>query len=416
MPVVEMNIAFVGCGYVASFYWDTLRNHPQLQLVGAMDAIQERADVFCRHCNIHRYDSLDQILDDDNVDAIINLTNPDSHYEISAAALESGKHVYTEKPLATDLFQAAELVRMAQNRNLQLSSAPCNVLSESAQTLWRSLRQRQIGQVRLVYAEMDDGMIHQLPYQDWVSEIGCPWPYKDEFEVGCTLEHAGYYVTWLVAFFGSVTKLTTLPLCLVPDKKTTETIDSMAADFSVACLEFESGVVARLTCSIVAEHDHALRVFGDEGTLSIEDCWYYDSPVFYEPFSNLSSRMKKVPFLARVKGAHRRKLPLAPGPGIPHCYGTGGHRMDFCRGIADMADAVREGRDCRLSAEFSLHINEVVLKIQNPSDAQSTQIMETRTAPMLPMAWAQGVDHARLRDTFDQTLESAVAVSKTAAM
>lgn len=384
-----MRVAVIGCGFVSSFYAQTFPNYPQMQLVGATDRIDKHAKVFCERYGCRKYDSVDEMLADPGVDAIANLTNPRNHYEISIAALRAGKHVYSEKPLATDLSQATELVAVARENGLQLSSAPCNVLGEAAQTMWKALRENTIGKVRLVYAEMDDGLIHKMGFEDWANEIGRPWPYKDEFEVGCTLEHAGYYVSWLVAFFGSVVRVTTFPACLIQDKQTKEVASPMAPDLTVACLEFENGVVARLTCSIIAEHDHQIRVFGDDGTLSIEDCWYYGSPVHYEPFSTLSVRKKRIPLLARLKGVHARRIPLVRNPATKHGYKTGGHKMDFARGIAEMADAVAENRDSRMSAEFSLHINEIVLKIQSPEDASATQPIASRVGKIDPMSWAR---------------------------
>ncbi len=94
-----------------------------------------------------------------------------------------------------------------------------------------------------------------------------PWPYKDEFEVGCTLEHAGYYLGWLAAWFGPAVTVTSFASVQVPDKVPGETFAVTSPDFSVACIQFASGVVARLTCSILAPHDHSLKVVGDERRL-----------------------------------------------------------------------------------------------------------------------------------------------------
>jgi len=250
----KTRIAIVGCGFVADYYVKTLPGHPQLELVGVMDRIQERADKFSAYHSVPAYKSFDELLKDDRVDIVLNLTNPRSHYEVSKACLLAGKHVYSEKPLAMDFFEAEELVKLAEARGLQISSAPCSLLGETAQTLWKALRENQVGKVRVVYAEMDDGLVHKMPYKQWVSESGTPWPYKDEFEVGCTLEHAGYYVAWLVAFFGPATSVTAFSSCLIPDKETDVPLDVNAPDFSVACIQFASGVVARLTCGIIAPH------------------------------------------------------------------------------------------------------------------------------------------------------------------
>ena len=107
-----------------------------------------------------------------------------------------------------------------QRGGLGLASAPCSLLGETAQTVWRALRERVVGTVRLVYAEMDDGMVFRMPYRSWVSAAGVPWPAKDEFEVGCTFEHAGYYLTWFPAFFGPARTVTAFSACLAPDKQT----------------------------------------------------------------------------------------------------------------------------------------------------------------------------------------------------
>jgi predicted dehydrogenase len=254
----SMRFAIVGCGYVADFYIDTLPAHPELELLGVFDRDPARAERFARFHGLHRYGSLEELLADRRVELVANLTNPSSHFTVSRAALEAGKHVYSEKPLATLLPEAEELVELAERRGLLIGSAPCSVLGETAQTIWRALRMDRIGTPRLVYAEIDDGPIPFVNYQDWVSESGAPWPAKDEFEVGCTLEHAGYYLTWLTAFFGPARSITSFAHVLMEDKGIP--LDRSTPDLAVGCVEFASGVVARLTCSIYAPHDHRLRI------------------------------------------------------------------------------------------------------------------------------------------------------------
>ena len=373
------SIAIVGCGFVADYYIKTLSLHPQLKLVGVMDKIGERANKFAEFHQIsHVYETLDDILEDNTVDVVLNLTNPGSHYEVSKACLEAGKHVYSEKPFAMEMAQAEELVNIASSKGLYLSSAPCSLLSETAQTVWKALRENQVGKVRLVYAEMDDGLVHQMPYDKWLSESGTPWPYKDEFEVGCTLEHAGYYVNWLTAFFGPAETVSAFSSCVVPDKQTDVPLDTNTPDFSVACIKFASGVVARLTCSIVAPHDHSLKIIGDEGILGIEDCWFYGTPVYIRRSLTIGRK--------RLEGIWKRNYPLVKkAPKFPY---RGAQQMDFCRGVAEMVDAIIENRPCRLSPEFSLHNNELVLAIQNSLETASPYKMTTSFEPIEPMDWA----------------------------
>ncbi|MBF2051305.1 MAG: Gfo/Idh/MocA family oxidoreductase [Elainella sp. C42_A2020_010] len=374
-----MQIAIVGCGFVADYYLKTLANYPDLQVAGVMDRVEERATRFSAYHAVPMYRSLAELLADPNVSIVLNLTNPGSHYEISKAALEAGKHVYSEKPLAMTMPEAEELVALAEQRGLLISSAPCSLLGESAQTLWKALREKQIGTVRLVYAEMDDGLVHRMPYQKWVSESGIPWPYKDEFEVGCTLEHAGYYVTWLTAFFGPAETVTAFSSCLIPDKQTDVPLDHNAPDFSVACIKFASGVVARLTCSIVAPHDHQLRIIGDDGVMGIEDCWYYGSPVYIKRMI----RIRRKTFMSPWK----QRYPLVKK--TPKFGYKGSQQMDFARGVAELAAAIQERRPCRLSPQFSLHNNELVLAIHNALETGAPYKMTTSFDPIAPMPWAK---------------------------
>lgn len=372
-----MRIAIVGCGFVADYYLSTLPLHPELELVGVMDRNQERAARLAAKRDLTPSRSLEELLADERVELVLNLTNPNSHFSVSLACLEANKHVYSEKPLGMTLAEAEQLVAEAERRGLFIASAPCNVLSETAQTVWKALREEIVGPVRLVYAEMDDGLVHRMPYKKWLSESGIPWPYKDEFEVGCTLEHAGYYVTWLTAFFGPAQLVTAFSSCLIPDKQT-DPLEVESPDFSVACIKFASGVVARLTCGIVAPHDHSLKIIGDDGILSVDDCWYYRSPVTVKRYLTIRRKMILTPWSKKVPLVGRSRLKTKAS-----------QQMDYCRGVAELAAAITEQRPCRLSAQYSLHINEVVLAIHNALETGSSYKVTSSFDPMEPMPWGK---------------------------
>jgi predicted dehydrogenase len=382
-----VRIAIVGCGYVADFYMMTLGNHASLVLAGVHDRDPERASHFARFHNTRDYGTLEALLGDPTVDLVVNLTNPRSHYEVSRAALEAGKHVYSEKPLATEWPQAVELVDLAEKRGLRISSAPCTVLGEAAQTVWRAVRERRIGDVRLVYAELDDGMVHLENRAGWKSASGIPWPSKDEFEIGCTLEHAGYYVTWLAAMFGPATSVTAFASAQLPDKGVPDLAPPDAPDFSVGCIQFASGVAARLTCSIIAAHDHSLRLFGDKGTLVVKEAWDFGSPVLLKKWTPFTFRAeRRSPALAHL-AVGPRQIPLVRAPRF-RSKGKGANPIDFSRGVAELADAIREDRRCRLAPDFSLHVTEIALTLHAPTQMGSPRRMTTTFAPMDPMPWA----------------------------
>ena len=374
-----MNLAIVGCGFVADYYLATATLHPELVVVGIHDRVAERAAALGAAYGLPIYPTLDDVCKDARVEMVLNLTNPRSHYEVSKAALLAGKHVYSEKPLAMTMVEATELVAIAEQRGLRLASAPCSVLGETAQAVLKALREKVVGTVRVVYAEMDDGMVHRMNYRSWKSVSGVPWPYKDEFEIGCTLEHAGYYLTWLVAMFGAAESVTSFASVQVPDKVPGETLSLVSPDFSVACILFRSGVVARLTCGILAPHDHVMKVVGDDAVLYVPDSWDYRSPVYVRRWLTIRRKTFLSPW--------RDKRALARAP-----YGAirtkGSQSMDFCRGPAELAAAVKAGRPSRLSAQFALHVTELALAIHDAPRHGSSHRMATDVEAIEPMPWA----------------------------
>jgi predicted dehydrogenase len=392
-----MRIAFVGCGNVSTYYMSTIHLYPDLELAGVMDILDDRAAKFSKYYKTRKYNSLEELLDDPGVELVVNLTNPRSHFAVSKACLEAGKHVYSEKPLAMTIPQAQELVKLARDKGLLISSAPSRILADTAQTVWKALREDLIGKVRMVYAEMDGGMLHRLPYKEWHNELGVPWPYKDEMEVGATIEHAGYHVTWLVAIFGPVDTVTAISSLQVPDKLVDVPLEVNPPDFTVASIKFRSGVLARLTCSWLADADHSLRIIGDEGVLHTDNVWRPRSPVYTKENisfmgKTIKSWKKKYPMVGPpAKPLRIRLRRLTVGPPTSVIRSKLRHlrkRVDFCLGIDDLATAVREGRPPRLTAEYCLHTTEVVLAIHEALETGSVYKVKTEFEPMDPLPWA----------------------------
>jgi hypothetical protein len=146
--------------------------------------------------------------------------------------------------------------------------------------------------------------------------------------------------------------------------------------------------VARLTCSIIGPHDHTLRIFGEEGTLAVKECWDFGSPITLARLTKWTFRAEKRPTLAKLAGLGPKRYPLVRRPSFKSDL-PGGTRIDFARGVAELAESIVEGRACRISTRYSLHINEIVLTLQDPHGMGSPRRM-TSTAfdPMKPMPWA----------------------------
>lgn len=375
-----MRIAIIGCGFVADLYMETLHRHADLELVGAWDRDPVRLALFCRTYDVPAYPSLEALLEDAAVETVLNLTNPHSHYTVSHACLDAGKHVYSEKPLAMDVADAVDLVERAHARGLRLSGAPSRLLGRPAQTAWKLLRDGAIGRPHLVYAEMDDGLLHRMSVRRWRGRSGAPWPYEDELRVGNTLEHAGYVLTWLAAMFGPATSVTAFGGRAVAEKHLDVPLQEQAADVTFAGIQYASGMVARLTCSIVASHDHGLRVFGEDGILSVDDVWKPESAVRLRRRLVLRGRTMESPF------ARKQKL-LGDAEAVR--LSKGRRKVDFCLGPVELARALREGRPSRLSPELALHVAEISLAITRAIDGDARVAIGSRFDPIDPMPWAR---------------------------
>lgn len=372
----RVGIGIVGCGFVADFYVGTLVKHPELEVIGVFDREEARAAKLAARLGVPSFPTLEALLSERRVEILVNLTNPDSHYEISKASLLAGKHVYSEKPLAMDIGEATDLVATAKACGVRLSSAPCSALGETARALRKVIDEGAVGSVRLVYAELDDGPIHRMQPDGWISPEGTPWPWRDEFTVGCTIEHAAYHLTWLVALFGPAQSVTAFASRRVPAKHPDLAPEAVAPDFSVACVVFKSGVIARLTCSIVAPHDHALRIIGDEGEIVVDECWHNGAPIRLNRFTPLGLRAETYPWIRR--NALTRRLFRIDGS--PHSLSPAAdlrrrlrrHEMDYLLGVSDLAAALQTGSEPALSAGFALHINEIVLAIDSARETGAT--------------------------------------------
>ena len=149
----------------------------------------------------------------------------------------------------------------------------------------------------------------------------------------------------------------------------------MAPDLTVGCIEYEDGVVARVTCSLVAPKDKSLTIIGDSGVLTVADVRNDRCAVYVR-----NSKLKRwqAAIERRVNGLRRNlhlsghdrewlfweKYPLVNAPKTK--FVSEGKQVDFSRGPAELVAAIREGRACRLSGRFGLHVTELIESLQYP--------------------------------------------------
>lgn len=141
-------IAFVGVGDISGIYLKNITElFKELEIVGVCDLVREKAERAAEKYNIPKiYDTMYDAFADPEVDIILNLTRPYEHFEVTKAALEAGKHVYSEKPLGATKEEGEQLVALAKEKGLSIGGAPDTFMGASIQTCRKLIDDGFIGE------------------------------------------------------------------------------------------------------------------------------------------------------------------------------------------------------------------------------------------------------------------------------
>ncbi len=365
-----MEVAVVGCGFSSYLYGGTFGNHPSLRIVGAYDRQPQRTAAWCQRFRVQPFDSFEDLLASP-AELVVNLTNPGSHYDVTAACLEAGKHVYSEKPLAIGTADSARLVAIAKRAGLRLGCAPCSLLGETAQTLGRAIASGIVGRVHTAHVMLSVPHTSSDAVAAWVRshrqgglaaayardlDVPVAWPYADEFEVGPAYEHAAYALKWLTSWFGPVTRLVNYSSSRVPQKygwdylrREGVGVVTDTSDLYVSCLSLADGVEVLMINATVMSDDLQFVLHGEKGSLEVASQWDFACPVWVRrPGIFMPAARFVYPHAVSDRFARR----------YPRGYRV---TMDYARGVAELARAIESGKParhvCNLAQE--IHIQEI---------------------------------------------------------
>ncbi|MFZ4683164.1 MAG: Gfo/Idh/MocA family protein, partial [Terrimicrobiaceae bacterium] len=274
----KLKTVIVGCGNIATAYSEQISKYNNIELAGFSDLLPERAREFAGKHGGKAYASLDEVLADESVKLIVNLTIHHAHVEVITRSLEAGKHVHSEKPLATSASEARALVELAEAKGLRLSSAPSTFLGEPVQTLASLLRSGKTGPLRALYAEINHGRI-----ESWHPN---PAPFYD---VGPVWDVAVYPLGVWAALCGPMRKVTAVGRRLLADRRTKEgtPFTITTPDFYTAVIEFENGAVGRLTTNFYvkpSKQDATMEFHGDAGSAFLGSSYMFNTAVEFAEF------------------------------------------------------------------------------------------------------------------------------------
>jgi predicted dehydrogenase len=271
-----MRLLVLGTGRMAENHAKHFSAIAGVSLVGAVDVNTANLAAFCdRYCIDRRFKSLPEALAWGEFDAVTNITPDSVHYGTTMAAIAAGKHVFCEKPLATDYGKATEMTEAAEKAGL------INMVNLTYRNVAELHKAREIvasgviGRVKHIEASY---LQHWVALRDWSDPaIEGPWLWRLSKGHGSngTLGDIGIHIIDFTTF-ATGTDIISMNCRLqtfdkVPGGRMGEYVLD-ANDSFVISAEFSNGAIGSIHSSRWAsghQNDQKLRAYGEKGGLEL---------------------------------------------------------------------------------------------------------------------------------------------------
>ncbi|PQP87952.1 Gfo/Idh/MocA family protein [Paenibacillus sp. AR247] len=344
-----MKAGIIGCGNISAIYLENLKKSPVVEVVAVADLVTERAQARAEEFGIANAYTVDELLGDQEIELVINLTIPGSHASIDLAALEAGKHVYAEKPLATSLQDGKRVVELAEQKGLRAGSAPDTFLGSGVQTAKAAIEAGKIGiPVAATAFMMGGGPEGWHPDPEFFYAPGG----------GPMLDMGPYYLTALVELLGSIRRISASVGAQIPMRtigsgpKSGQQIQVQTPTHLAGTIDFKQGAIATMITSFDIKAGANLpwiEIYGTEGTLSLPDPNFFNGDVK----------------LRRSGSSEWEVL-------TPVFESTQNERG---RGVNDMVEAILSGRKHRANGNLAYHVLEAMYAFEESSISGSHVVL-----------------------------------------
>jgi predicted dehydrogenase len=272
----KIHVGIIGCGSVSWKYIPEIQSKPYFEIVSACDIIPSRAKVRAEEYKIpHVYSHIDEMLAGVEFDFLVNTTSMPSHYEVNKRALQAGKHVWSEKPLADSVSNGRELIELAKKNKLGFWAAPCTVTSPQFRFMAETIAHGKLGRIcaaRAIYG-------HNGAFWLWAPEF---------FQKGggCLYDLGVYNITTLTGLLGPVKRVAGMWSIIHPEVTVT-THESKKVRVKVSTdenamlmMDHGNGLFSHIQTGFsyfdsAKPHDfmgndlHSIEIIGDAGTMSL---------------------------------------------------------------------------------------------------------------------------------------------------
>ncbi|MFL0360427.1 Gfo/Idh/MocA family protein [Curtobacterium flaccumfaciens] len=355
-----VGVGVIGAGVISDQYLSNLTVFPDVTVRFIADIDLPRAAAQAEKWGVPGSGTVEELLADDDIEIVVNLTIPAAHVEVALQALAAGKHVWGEKPYALDRASAAELRDAAAAAGKTVSVAPDTFLGAGLQTALRTIRDGRIG------TPLNGLTLFQSPGPE-------SWHPSPEFlfayGAGPLFDIGPYYITTLVQTFGPVKKVT----ATASKSRATRTIGSgpkAGTEFAVdvptnhsALIEFENGGSAQSVFSFESDRGRTgfVEIAGETGTVVFPDPNNFDGDT--ELYALGSEEPETIPAV-----------------GSTYSRGTG---------VVDLARSLRAGDENRVPGALAFHVLDVMVSIAEAAERGEAVLVESTVSPSptLPEGW-----------------------------
>ncbi len=233
----KIKVGIIGCGSVSTQYLPHLSKSPYVELVSTCDIIPERARLAAEQYKIpNHYPSIEKMLAGAKFDLLVNTTDMQEHGRLNRIALNGGKNVWSEKPMATTYRDGKELLDLAKSKGLRIWGAPAVVNSPQFAFIAKAINENKLGKVASAHAHYG----HLGP--DWSA-------FFYEKNGGSMPDLAVYNIASLTGLLGPVKSIVALLNIITPDRKVSEPpapINLEEEDKSMILMEHASGTLSHV--------------------------------------------------------------------------------------------------------------------------------------------------------------------------
>ena len=355
-----IRIGVIGCGRISGAYLWMARHFPGVEITACADLNVEIAKAKAAEYGVPQGCGVEELLNDDRIDLVLNLTTPQAHFPIAMQALWHGKHTYAEKPLGVSREEGRLILEEAGKRNLKVGCAPDTFMGSGIQTARKLIDDGAIGRPLAFTAfMMCRGHESWHPGPEFYYEPGG----------GPMFDMGPYYLTALLNLLGPVKRITGAASIAIPvrtitsEPKRGQTFKVQTPDHIVGTMEFENGCIGTIITTFATMHpvydgNQPIVIYGESGTLKVPDPNLFDGPVHFRTADDADWREIAPMF---VKG-----------------YGRS-------IGAADMACAIRSGRPFRANGEQAMAVLDLMqgfLDSAENGNAFEPTVTYARAAPM----------------------------------